>query len=81
MKPSTSLKSVIRVVIFVLCLHGIAHGQISRGGVPIQVKKLKSLDADDWIILPKVDNLQLREASIAKQKQSLPKPFHFSKPF
>jgi len=81
MKYHTAIKSIIRAVLFMLCIHGIAFGQISQGGMPVQIQKLKSLITDDWIILPKVDNSMLREASIAKHQQSSLKPFHFAHPF
>ncbi|HET6559383.1 MAG TPA: trypsin-like peptidase domain-containing protein [Prolixibacteraceae bacterium] len=71
----------IIVFLSLLLFQGEAAGQLSRPGTPIAVEKLKSLVTDDVIVLPKVDNEQLRQASMDGQQQSGLKPFHFAHPF
>lgn len=76
------IKSVFRIVILLLFLFPeMVQGQISQGGLPIQIQKLKSILSDDMIILPSVDNEKLRKANAVDQGQLKLKPFHFAHPF
>lgn len=81
MKFLTLSSTIISTALLLLFLTGTAHGQISQGGRPVQIEKLKSLVTDDVIVLPTVDNEQLRRASMQEQQQSGLKPFHFAHPF
>jgi len=60
---------------------GMVQGQISQGGMPIQIQKLKSIQSDDLIVLPALDNEKLRKASTLEHEQSMLKSFHFAQPF
>ncbi|MGE5429420.1 MAG: hypothetical protein ACM3O8_16110, partial [Methylococcaceae bacterium] len=60
MKLFTLSPTIVLTALLLLLLQENAHGQLSQGGMPVQVKKLKSLVTDDVIVLPKVDNEQLR---------------------
>lgn len=72
---------ILTTAFIMLLMQANTYGQLSRGGTPIQVEKLKSLVTDDVIVLPRVDNDQLREASRFEQLQSGLKAFHFAHPF
>ena len=56
-------------------------GQISQGGTPVYVQKLKSVSPDDLIILPTVDNFKLRRANMADPGQPILKSLRFAHPF
>jgi V8-like Glu-specific endopeptidase len=81
MKLFTLSPTIILTALLLLLLQENAHGQLSQGGMPVQIKKLKSLVTDDVIVLPKVDNEQLRQASLDEQQQSGLKSLHFAHPF
>ena len=68
-------------VLLLFLFQGMVQGQISQGGIPIQIQKLKSNPLDDLIILPPVDNEKLRKASVLDHEKSILKPFHFAQPF
>ena len=78
-----SIKNIYRIVFFLL-LHSpiILPGQISKGGIPIQVNKLKSFSASnsDLVIMPAVDNKQLQNQFSRSEENSL-KPFVFAHTF
>ena len=76
------LKSIfIIVTILLFLLHGKVQGQISQGGIPVQIQKLKSIPSNDLVVLPAVDNEKLRKAQAIESEQSILKPFHFAHPF
>ena len=76
------LKPIFKICILLLFLfQGMVQGQISQGGMPIQIQKLKSILSDDLIILPPVDNEKLQKANAIDHEQSRLKPFHFAHPF
>lgn len=78
-----SIKNIYRIVFFLLLLSPIIlPGQISKGGIPIQVNKLKSFSASnsDLVIMPAVDNKQLQNQSSRSEENSL-KPFVFAHTF
>lgn len=81
MKLLTLSYTIVLTTLLLLLIKGTAFGQISQGGIPIHIQKLKSLVTDDVIVLPKVDNEQLRQASMEQQQLSGLKPFHFAHPF
>ncbi|MBC8006144.1 MAG: trypsin-like peptidase domain-containing protein, partial [Verrucomicrobia bacterium] len=56
-------------------------GQISQGGIPIHIQKLKSAAAHDLIVLPAVDNEKLQRENQDSQQQSGLKAFRFAHPF
>lgn len=56
-------------------------GQISQGGTPIHIQKLKSAVAHDLIVLPAVDNDTLRREKEDGQQQSGLKSYRFAHPF
>lgn len=57
-----SIKTIYILILFLaILLPTLAKGQISEGGVPIEIQKLKSASPDeDWIIMPPVDNQKMR---------------------
>ncbi len=59
----------------------MAEGQISHGGIPIQIIKSKSaLTNSDLVEMPEVDNLHLREI-YSSYNHNMLKTFHFAHPF
>ncbi len=56
-------------------------GQISQGGIPVRIEKLKSVFPDDLIILPSVDNLKLQKSQLINATEPMLKPFQFAHPF
>ncbi|HEY3371383.1 MAG TPA: hypothetical protein VGK10_11070, partial [Prolixibacteraceae bacterium] len=69
------------VILLPVLLQGTVLGQVSQGGMPIQIQKLKSIVSDDLIILPAVDNQKLRMANAVEEGKSHLKPLHFAQPF
>ncbi len=68
-------------VILLFCLPFVAKGQISQGGFPIQIQKLKSISANsDLVIMPSIDNQKLR-SQFSRSEPSLLKPFRFAHAF
>jgi V8-like Glu-specific endopeptidase len=64
-----------------LFLPAAVWGQISRGGFPIQIEKLKSLSPDeDLVVMPPVDNLKMKSLYSLPDRNRL-KPLHFAEPF
>ena len=75
-------KIIFKTGIVVLFLFpGMAKGQISRGGTPVYIEKLKSASPTDLIILPSVDNFKLQKANVADAGQAMLKPLYFAHPF
>jgi len=76
------LKRCSKAVIFLFFLiPGIVKGQISQGGTPIYVQKLKSIVSDDLVIMPPVDNYKLQAANKVDDNQQRLKPLTFAFPF
>jgi lysyl endopeptidase len=70
----------LSVMLSILIPSGLM-GQISQGGVPIQIPRLKSISADDdVIIMPAVDNHQMRDLNNQPDDLRL-KPFRFAYSF
>ncbi len=57
-----------------------ALGQISLGGIPLNINNLKS-SGRQLVEMPKVDNSQLLKASVASYKEQELKPFRFAHTF
>ena len=77
-----NLKSAFQTIIILLFVLPIAAtGQISRGGIPIQIQKQKSASLlTDLVVMPAVDNLKMRRLySIADE--NMLKPFRFAHSF
>lgn len=77
-----NLKSAFQAILILLFVLPImATGQISRGGIPIQIQKQKSASSlTDLVVMPAVDNLKMRGLySIADQ--NMLKPFRFAHSF
>lgn len=77
------LFKTITTFIFLLVLFPVlVKGQISQGGTPVRIEKLKSVFTDDLIILPSVDNLKLQKYQrIGDSSEQMLKPFQFAHPF
>ncbi len=72
----------LSIIVIALCFPHFAQSQVSERGVPIQVVKTKSssLAAPDLVVMPRVDNFQLREQYSRGNESSL-KPFVFAHTF
>lgn len=79
MKLFKSIFKIFTVLLFLF--QGMVQAQISQGGIPVQIHKLKSIQSDDLILLPPVDNEKMRQANAVEQGQLMLKPFHFAHPF
>jgi hypothetical protein len=77
-----NLKTAFQTMVILLFVLPIAvTGQMSRGGIPIQIQKLKSTSFNtDLVVMPAIDNLKMRGLySIADQ--NMLKPFRFAHSF
>lgn len=75
-------KSIIAIVIALFfLLPAKVKGQISVGGTPVHIEKLKSASPTDLIVFPPVDNFMLRRANDTDANQPSLKPLHFAHPF
>ena len=72
---------IITGILLLFLFQGMVLGQISQGGLPIQIQQLKSIGSDDLIVLPEVDNEKLRQTQAVERQQSKLKPFRFAHPF
>jgi hypothetical protein len=71
---------ILSIILYSLLPVGVK-AQISQGGVPIQIQKLKSaLPDNDLIIMPSVDNKQMRERYNNPDDLQI-KPFRFAYSF
>lgn len=71
---------ILSIILYILIPAG-AKGQISQGGVPIQIQKLKRIFIDDdVIVMPAVDNQQMRERYNQPDELRI-KPFRFAYSF
>ncbi len=70
------------IVILLLALPIAVIGQISRGGIPIQIQKLKSYSSNttDLVVMPTIDNLKMRGLYRITDGNML-KPFRFAHSF
>lgn len=77
------IRKIFTTGIFILVLfNSLVKSQISQGGTPVRIEKLKSVFVDDLIILPKVDNLKLQNSQrIADSNEPMLKPFQFAQRF
>ncbi len=78
-----NLKSALQTILILLLILPIAAiGQISRGGTPIQIQKLKSYSSNttDLVVMPAVDNLKMRGLYRITDGNML-KPFRFAYSF
>lgn len=66
---------------FLFIMHLGSYAQLSKGGIPIQVEKLKSLMINsDLVVMPTIDNQRMKMQS-AKSDQNHLKPFVFAHSF
>jgi len=77
-----NLKSAFRAILILLFVLPItATGQISRGGIPIQIQKQKSASSlTDLVVMPTIDNLKMR-GLYSISDQNMLKPFRFAYSF
>lgn len=77
-----NIKTIYQIVFFLtILLPVMANGQISQGGVPIQILKQKSASIDaDLVVMPAIDNQKMRNI-YSKTDQNMLKPFHFAHSF
>jgi len=68
-------------IVLLFLFPGMVKGQISQGGTPVQIEKLKSVSVSDLIILPSVDNYKLQKSNAVDPNQIMLKPLHFAYPF
>ena len=70
------------IVILLLVMPIVVTGQISRGGTPIQIQKLKSYSSNttDLVVMPAVDNVKMR-GLYSRTDQNKLKPFRFAYSF
>lgn len=77
-----NLKSAFQTILILLfVLPIVATGQISRGGIPIQIQKQKSASSlTDLVVMPAINNLKMRGLYSIADKDML-KPFRFAHSF
>ena len=77
-----NLKTAFHTMVILLFVLPIAvTGQISRGGIPIQIQRLKStLSNTDLVIMPAVDNMKMRGLN-SYADQNMLKPFRLAHSF
>lgn len=77
-----NLKTAYQFLLILLILLPIAvTAQISKGGIPIQIQKLKSTSSQtDLVVMPAVDNMKMR-GLYSRTDQNMLKPFRFAYPF
>lgn len=69
------------VYVFLTVCHLSVSGQLSKGGVPIQIEKLKSASyISDLVVMPAIDNKQMKMQSMKSDQNNL-KPFTFAHSF
>lgn len=76
------IKYHLRIAFFLLLLPVAVSGQISQGGVPMQVLKQKSVfsGVEDLVVMPAVDGLKMRRAD-SRSGPDMLKPFKFAHSF
>ena len=77
-----NIKTIYKAILYILLLFPFAvSGQISQGGIPIQVQNLKSVSFDaDLVVMPAVDNQKMRNMYSVTNQNRL-KSFHFAHSF
>jgi lysyl endopeptidase len=77
-----NLKSAFQTLLILLFILPIAvFGQISKGGIPVQIQKLKSSSYNtDLVIMPTVENSKMKEQN-SNSDQNVLKPFRFAYSF
>lgn len=77
-----NFKTIYKITLILsLLLPFVAKGQISQGGVPIQIIKQKSAIANtDLVVMPTIDNQKMRNLNSQTDQNRL-KPFRFAHPF
>ena len=77
-----NLKTTYQTLIILLILLPFAvTGQISKGGIPIQIQKLKSAsDNTDLVVMPTIENSKMRGLN-SNTDQNMLKPFRFAYSF
>ena len=77
-----NIRRIYQVVIFLaILIPATVKGQISQGGIPIQINKQKSASVTtDLVVMPAVDNNELRN-KFSRTDESVLKPFHFAHSF
>lgn len=76
------LKLFLKITFILLILFPLGvSSQISEGGTPTYIKRLKSaISASEVIILPKIDNQEM-QLKYSRTTENMLKPFHFAHPF
>lgn len=77
-----NLKAAYQILsILLILLPFAATAQVSKGGAPIQIQKLKSVSVNsDLVVLPAIDNHKMRNMN-SRSSQNRLKPFRFAYPF
>lgn len=76
------IRSILKIVnIFLILFPLTVSSQISEGGIPVQIKRLKSaFSSTDVVVLPAIDNLKL-QSKYSRASEDQLKPLHFAHPF
>lgn len=76
------IRSILKIVSILLILFPLTvSSQISEGGIPVQIKRLKSATSlSDVVVLPAIDNFKLQSMN-SRTSENMLKPFHFAHPF
>ena len=77
-----TIGKIYQVAFFIaFLLPSMGYGQISQGGIPIQINKQKYASVTtDLVVMPAVDNLVLRN-KYSRTDESMLKPFRFAHAF
>lgn len=77
-----NFKTIYKITLILsLLLPFVVNGQISQGGVPIQIQKIKSASTHtDLVVMPAIDNQKMRNM-YSRTNQNMLKPFRFAHPF
>lgn len=75
-------RRIYQIVFFLaVLLPGMANGQISQGGIPIQINNQKSASfTTDLVVMPAIDNQKMRNM-YSRTDPNMLKPFHFAHSF
>jgi len=76
------IKTIFRVVFFLsILLPALAHGQLSQGGIPIEIiKQMSAISNTDLVVMPAIDN-QMMRTKYSRTDQNRLKPFQFAHSF
>ncbi|HEX7583973.1 MAG TPA: trypsin-like peptidase domain-containing protein, partial [Prolixibacteraceae bacterium] len=77
-----TIRKIYQIAFFIaFLLPGKSNGQISQGGIPIQINKQKSASfTTDLVVMPAIDNLKMRD-KYSRTDQNMLKQFHFAHSF